>query len=228
MPLIQLRLIVGGGRIPDFASAVIAAYTGGWSHIDAIVPAGLDWAPKGWLFGARSDTLSAVTCLSCSTQAELAVGELDGVPAAAQRHGVPRGVQLRPPGYTTFHRCGILTFPVAALEFARFWEAQRQKLGRPYDWRSIVAFAAPFGLTRDWHETDSWICSEAVEDSLEEAGILSDFWLAPYKISPGMVAARVEVLEECWFTEIAVGADPRREAAVALEDFQHHRGGEAA
>ena len=74
MALIQIRLIVGGNKyLPDFGSAIIAGYKDGWSHVDAVVPAGLDWATEGWLFGARMDTLS----------------------------GVPRGVQLRPPGYTT-------------------------------------------------------------------------------------------------------------------------------
>jgi hypothetical protein len=225
--LIQLRLIVGGGRIPDLASALIAGYTGGFSHVDSIVPAGLDWAPEGWLYGARSDKLSAVKCLSCASEADLAVTDgwehtPDNIIALVQRLGVPAGVQLRPPGYTTFHRCVILTVPVVDQQFADFWAAQHEKLGRPYDWRSIVAFAAPFGLTRDWHEADSWICSEAVEDSLEKAKILSAFWLAPYKISPGLGAARVEVLPAVWSTEIKQGTDPRREAAIALEDWHWH------
>jgi len=207
--VIQVRLIVGGGKyFPDLGSAFIAGYKDGWSHIDSIVPAGLDWRTvasdddnqllyptEGWLYGARMDTLPV--------------------------YGIPRGVQLRPPGYTTFHRCGILTIPVTDRQWMDFWGAQRAKLGRPYDWRAILAF---LNGGRNWHEPDSWICSEAVEDSLETAKILSPFWLAPYKISPGMVAARIEVLPHVWFTEIKQGTDPHQEPAIALEDWRYHCG----
>ena len=211
--VIQVRLIVGGGKYwPDLGSAFIAGYKDGWSHVATFVPAGLDWSTpleaadnkllypiEGWLYGARSDRLA----------------------------GVPPGVQLRPPGYTTFHRCGILTVPVTDQQWVDFWGAHHAKLGLPYDWRAIFAFAAPFGLTRNWHDPDAWVCSEAEEDSFEKGKILSAFWLAPNKISPGMGAARIEVLPGVWFTEIKQGTDPRAEPGIALEDWRYHCGAAA-
>jgi hypothetical protein len=197
MKFLQFRIIVGGRRfMPDIGSAFIAGYSGGRSHVDTIVPAGLDWAIEGWLYGARNDRLA----------------------------GVPRGFQLRPPGYTTFHQCDILTVPVTDQQFSAFWAAHRVKLGKPYDWRSIVSFLVPFGLTRNWREPDSWMCSEGAEDTSEVSEVLSACWLAPSKISPGVFAVRVEVLPRVWSTNIPWGTDPRAEAALALEDWRYHRG----
>ena len=227
MAFIQARLIIGGRKYwPDIGSEIISRFTGGFSHIETFVPAGLSWAPEGWLYSARSDTVPAAKVLSCSTPGELA---FDPVPfyrgvAEAQRNGIPRGVQFRPPGYCTRRRCVVLTIPVTDAQFAAFWASQHDKLGRPYDWRSIVAFACPFGLTRDWHETDSWMCSEGYEDSMEKGEVLSAFWLAPYKISPGLAAARTEVLPGVWATEIHPLTDPRLEATMAMGDWKYHRG----
>ena len=195
--IVQFRLIVGGNKYwPDVGSAVIAGYKDGWSHVDTVVPAGISWATEGWLYGARSDKLA----------------------------GVPTGVWLRPPGYTTFRRCGILTVPITDQQFDAFWKAEHAKIGLPYDWRAIVAFALPWGMIGKWNEPDSWICSAKCEDSCEQAGIMSPFYLAPYKISPGMFAARVEVMNRVWFTEIAIGTDPWLEAAIAMADWRKHIG----
>lgn len=220
--VIQVRLIVGGSKyLPDIGSELIAGYKDGWSHVDSIVPAGLPWAPEGWLYGARNDALSAAKCQAVQPVTDLLLGG-SLIRARANRLGIPSGVQLRPPGYTTFRRCVILTVPVTDRQWADFWIAEWAKLGRPYDWRSIISFAAPFGWTRDWHETDSWICSEKDEDSFEKGKILSAFWLAPWKISPGMFAARVEVLPGVWSTDIKPGTDPTQEAAIAQDDWQRH------
>ena len=230
MPVIQARLIVGGRKyFPDIGSELIAGYTGGFSHIETFVPAGLVWAPEGWLYSARSDTVSAAKCKDIA----LPLPSTDPAPEAmlavmrATRLGIPRGVQFRPPGYCSWRRCVVLTVPVTARQSADFWAAQHDKLGRPYDWRSIIAFAAPFGLTRDWHEIDSWMCSEEFEDSMDAAKILSAFWLAPYKISPGLAAARTEVLPGVWSTEIKPGTDPRAEAGIAMADWRENRGAAA-
>lgn len=43
----------------------------------------------------------------------------------------------------------------------------RTQLGKPYDWTGIL------GLTfrdRNWHEDDSWFCSELVAEAFEQAG----------------------------------------------------------
>lgn len=43
----------------------------------------------------------------------------------------------------------------------------RSQIGKPYDWSGVFGVA----LHRDWHEQDSWFCSELVMTSLEAAGL---------------------------------------------------------
>lgn len=44
--------------------------------------------------------------------------------------------------------------------------AARSQLGKPYDWSGCAGIA----FHRDWHQDDSWFCSELVAWALEQGG----------------------------------------------------------
>ena len=76
----------------------------------------------------------------------------DGTLLGARSDG---GVQIRQPGYARFtqtHQYSIVT-PLAD----QFYDCLKTQIGKPYDWRAIIAFG--FG-NRDWRSTDAWFCSE--------------------------------------------------------------------
>jgi len=115
-PVVQLQFVLEGSswwRPRTWGSAAIAWFSAGHlSHVDSIVPPGIDWAPAGHLFGARSD----------------AVG------------GQPPGVRVRPPDYALFKHRVVATIPASDEEVAAFWQFQRAQLGKPYDSRAIWGF----------------------------------------------------------------------------------------
>lgn len=88
------------------------------------------------------------------------------------------GVQIRPAGYdkATMTRELIVGLPdktasigeAAAVytmehDFLAFLQAQ---VGKPYDRTALIGLA----LDRDWHQADSWFCSELMAAALEECG----------------------------------------------------------
>ncbi|MGH6980467.1 MAG: hypothetical protein ACREFC_04605, partial [Stellaceae bacterium] len=75
------------------------------------------------------------------------------------------GVQIRKPGYAPFVRTERVVLDVSALAEAAFHAFLEGQLGKPYDWRAILAFA----VHRDWRERDAWYCSELIAAALEHA-----------------------------------------------------------
>lgn len=161
MPVIRLQF-VAERWYRDPGSAAIRWFSAGQvSHVDAVIPAALDWgtipasiAPEGWLFGARHD----------------AVG------------GKPAGVWERPPGYLPFsHRVMVSVPIVIAGQATAFWRFLRAQRGKLYDTTAVWAFL----VARDWREEDSWMCSELVAAAAQEAGIFPPhLFVAANKITP--------------------------------------------
>lgn len=138
------------------------------SHVDTILPADLgSIGPECWLYGARSDKLSARACQKLIPVTDLLLGHSQ-LKAQANTYGIPAGVEARPPGYAVFNYVCIATIPVTDEQWHLFWRAEREKLGKPYDTTAIWGFAAG----RDWRGADSWFCSEKQMDSAERAGIV--------------------------------------------------------
>lgn len=105
--------------------------------------------------------------------------------------GALRGVQIRTPFYEKWDRRVVMTLPATSYQEQRFWEFADAQLGKPYDWRAIVAFA----IERDWRDPDSWFCSEYGAACLEESGILPKLYVAENKITPEALALAISVLE---------------------------------
>lgn len=99
-------------------------------------------------------------------------------------HG--RGVQLRPFDYETPKDKMRLRAPCTqwGRECALIFLSKQ--VGKPYDWRVILAFAA----NRNWREEDAWICSELASRVLEIARN-KRLSLAVNKITPGALALAV-------------------------------------
>lgn len=104
--------------------------------------------------------------------------------------GVPTGVQIRPPGYEPVALQIVMEIPATALQEVTFYRFLRSQLGRPYDRTAIWAFA----FNRDWHEVDSWICSELQTAALEAAGILPKLFEEVNKITPVALANAVSAV----------------------------------
>ena len=92
------------------------------------------------------------------------------------------GVQVRKWDYDPkceYQEFSILTTPEVE---KGFYDSFVKKIGCPYDWSAIFGFA----FSRDWHKDGDWFCSEAFEDSLEDAGDGlfrgGNYW----RITPGM------------------------------------------
>lgn len=72
----------------------------------------------------------------------------------------------------------------SADEEEKFWDFLRAQIGKPYDVTGIVAFVAG----RDWHEQDSWFCSELQAAALEAAGVVNPLYSPANKITPAALA----------------------------------------
>lgn len=98
----------------DLSSELIVYFShgAGYSHVDTIMPAGVDWCPPGWLLGARSDV----------------------------RANIPAGVFPRPPDYAPFSRMQRVAIPTLDPTF--YYAFLYQQVGKPYDKRAIFGFAA--------------------------------------------------------------------------------------
>jgi len=65
-----------------------------------------------------------------------------------------------------------------------FWNFLWGQVGKPYDYRCILGFL----FDRDWHEDDSWICSELQMAALQAGSIIPKLIVTPNKITPGTLA----------------------------------------
>jgi uncharacterized protein YycO len=77
------------------------------------------------------------------------------------------GVQLRPADYEKFTRIARyhVDVPDGVSDKIIFWA--RTQIGKPYDLPGVLGI---FFGKRDWHEDDSWFCSEYVAEAFNYAG----------------------------------------------------------
>jgi len=80
--------------------------------------------------------------------------------------GAEPGVQLRDPSYVGEAKTLRVDLSVTADQMAKYFSFLSAQLGKPYDMEGILAFISG----RDWHQTDSWFCSELVAAGLEACG----------------------------------------------------------
>jgi hypothetical protein len=89
----------------------------------------------------------------------------DGYLLGARSDG---GVQIRPPNYEKFSRVERVVISVPYYKEKAYYDFLKAQLGKPYDIKSIVAFA----FNRDWREQDAWFCDELVAAGLEHAEVV--------------------------------------------------------
>lgn len=147
-------------------------------------------------FVTESDPLSAaIRYFSHSVVSHVDLVLPDGGLLGARMAG---GVQVRGADYAPWSMVlrATLRSPCAPKVYA----AALSQLGKPYDWRAILAFA----VDRDWREADSWICSELQAWALEQGGFFQrPLYLGVNKITPGDLLLVVSP-----FAEIARVARP--------------------
>lgn len=91
------------------------------------------------------------------------------------------GVQIRAPSYLgSDARLRRVYIPQAPAVEAGFYAGLVQQIGKPYDWRAIIAFAAG----RDWRADGAWFCSELQAFELERVGCLPRLVLPHSKLTP--------------------------------------------
>ena len=106
---------------------------------------------------------------------------------------IPAGVQIRPPGYMAFARSRKLEFPFTLDASARFYDFLKQQVGKPYDTRAIVGFAAG----RNWRDADAWFCSELIAAALEACGFFPYPLASPInKIDPDDLYLAISAREQ--------------------------------
>lgn len=115
--------------------------------------AGDDFSASLIKFGTRSDWSHVDAVLPDGT---LLGARIDG------------GVQIRQPGYAPFTK--TVRYSVSTPVADHFYEILKTQIGKPYDWRAIIAF----GLgNRDWRSQDKWFCSELQIWAAEKANFFS-------------------------------------------------------
>lgn len=119
----------------------------------------------------------------------------------------PPGVQLRPFHYAAWTHAEVVTLAVADPVAARFEAVLLRQIGKPYDWRAILAFA----FARDWRETDSWFCSELAAWACEQSGVFPQpLDERVNKITP----PDLRLVLSPWVTAVAGEAGPAGKARV--------------
>lgn len=88
----------------------------------------------------------------------------DGTLLGARMSG---GVQARPANYAKFDTVALFTIQLPADDEAKFYAFLHAQLGKPYDKSGIANLAIQ---NRNWHDDDSWFCSELVAAAFEHAG----------------------------------------------------------
>ena len=113
--------------------------------------------------------------------------------------GKPPGVQLRPNDYAQFKYQIVYTIPTTELQEESFWAWWESQEGKPYDSKAIFGFA----FDRNWHQPGWWICSAALNNSLQSIDLIAwDLYLPPNKITPVMSAVLVSGIKGTTYREI--------------------------
>lgn len=110
------------------------------------------------------------------------------------------GVMARAHDYDAgrFDRQAFVQVPCSQAQADDYHAFLLSQIGKPYDVRAILAFAAAAFLgERDWREPDSWFCSEILTAALERAGIIKPLATSVNHVTPRdallFVSAMVDV-----------------------------------
>lgn len=90
------------------------------------------------------------------------------------------GVQIRPAGYLPSARATRFTIDCAPQQESLFYEFLFNQIGKPYDWRAILAFV----VDRDWRCPDAWYCSELFSAALEHCGRIPRLFAPESRLTP--------------------------------------------
>lgn len=154
----------------SLGSSIISWFSAGHlSHVDIVIPEGLDWRLPGEL--KRDAPVYPVA------------GHLMGA-------RIKGGVAVRPPDYATFNHRVVMIIPVSNAEWVAFWDFARAQLGKRYDWLAILAFV----FNRNWRDRERWYCSEFLFGCLEAMRKSLRFYLAANKITPNAGALAISGL----------------------------------
>lgn len=99
--------------------------------------------------------------------------------------GIAAGVRVRPPDYEKWARRVVVRVPATPEQRRKLFTLAMAQIGKPYDWRAILAFA----VERDWREPDAWFCSELSMWLKEQSGICPFILQGVNKVTPAMDAA---------------------------------------
>ena len=82
------------------------------------------------------------------------------------------GVRILPADYDAgeFDREQFVTLSLTGPQASAFFNFLYDQVGKPYDWRSIVAFYAQW-FRPSWQEDDAWFCDELLAGALVAAGV---------------------------------------------------------
>ena len=136
---------------------------------------GDDWVSNAIRFGERDGWCTHVEAVM--PDGALLGAHLDG------------GVQARPAGYDKGRATRELIVDLVdlheAVEFPdtaerKFYDFLRAQIGKPYDLTALAGAA----LNRDWHQDDSWFCSELQAAALEHCGYLPRLAAIDSHVSP--------------------------------------------
>ena len=124
----------------------------------------VDWiTPSGMLRGARSDYVYI------------------------DKEKILPGYRDRPADYclADWATRTVFTLNVTEKQLQMYRLFSDDQIGKPYDSRGITGFVLD---KRDWHEPDSWFCSEEVQANLEFAKISPPMYEKSNRVDPGDLA----------------------------------------
>lgn len=108
--------------------------------------------PDGTLLGARNDVMA----------------------------GFPAGVQIRAADYQKGYTTKKVAIPCTQAQQDAYYAFVLNQVGKPYDNKAIVAFAAG----TNWNDRNAWFCSELNTAALQQCGWLKTLSEPPQKITP--------------------------------------------
>lgn len=93
------------------------------------------------------------------------------------------GVAIRPHDYEHFDQKLVVRLDTAQAVRDNYYAWLGNQLGKPYDIKAILAFAA---LGRDWRDDEAWFCSELLAAGLEQC----QFFPHPLSVTPNLLTPR--------------------------------------
>lgn len=160
-------------------------------RIQAVLGTGFSSRAISW-FGGEGQFSHIDSILSNGTL----LGARSDIITPPKGEPIPAGVQIRPPFYETWRKRQIFTFQCGQPQANKWEKFLRAQLYAKYDKSLIFGFA--IGDTRDWRETDTWICSELAIRALEIAEIIPQLYVPARSISPNAAVIAITAAGAKW------------------------------